>query len=251
MENQDRGSSTKIKITQRKRCDSLLPNLNTPLSLINSSPRLIKIKKLMANKTQKRSSSSPQVARNNYQSQPKLTPIRVEQEITTDLKSRSILQDAKEKLVEIQRLERYAENYIYDYFEDVKKQVDLRRGDLKHKIDTYADEIIKSIEKDHMNYKKFSKEINKLSMHIEISKKELEKSVIQFDNLEFNNKKFEDIIAREAVLDQGFKKILDEHKESLIGHKKYKFDYKEISIEEFFGRLTEFQVTGIYFSFIY
>jgi hypothetical protein len=44
-------------------------------------------------------------------------------------------------------LEKEPENYIFEYFEDLKRQVDLRREELKLKLDNCSDEIIQTIER--------------------------------------------------------------------------------------------------------
>jgi len=104
----------------------------------------------------------------------------------------------KRKRGQIEFLEKNAENYIYDYFEDVKRQVDIRREDIKFKIDKYSDEIIKSVELDQMNLIKLSKEANQLKTNIEKSRKDLNELISRFDTLEFNDEKFKDI--KESVL---------------------------------------------------
>jgi len=71
-------------------------------------------------------------------------------------------------------LEKNAENYIYDYFEDIKRQVDIQSEDLKIKIDKYSEEIIKSVELNQKNYIKLSIEVNKITENIEKSKKDLD-----------------------------------------------------------------------------
>ena len=114
---------------------------------------------------------------------------------------RKEIENAKESLVEIGLLEKNAENYIYEYFEDVKRLVDIRREDLKFKIDTYSDQIIKSVEMDQMNLIKLSKEANQLTTNIEQSRKDLNELIAQFDTLEFNEKKFEDIKTSVAVVE--------------------------------------------------
>ena len=152
------------------------------------------------------------------------------------------IEDAKENVVKIGLLEKNAENYIYDYFEDVKRQVDIRREDLKFKIDKYSDEIIKSVEMNQMNYIKISKEINVIRTNIEKSKEDLNKSMIQFDTLEFNDKKFEDIKASVKVVNQEFQKILAGYQDSLIDDKKYTFEFKDMPIEDIFGRVFDVQV---------
>jgi len=51
---------------------------------------------------------------------------------------RKELEEAKASVLKIDQLEKDPESYIYDRFEDIKRQVDLRREDLKFKIDTYS-----------------------------------------------------------------------------------------------------------------
>jgi hypothetical protein len=155
---------------------------------------------------------------------------------------RKEIEKAKENVVQIELLEKNAENYIYEYFEDIKRQVDIRREDLKFKIDTYSDQIIKSVELDQMNLIKLSKEANQLTTNIEKSRKDLNELVTQFDTLEFNDKKFEDIKANVEVVNRELHKILAEYQDSLIDNKKYTFEFKELPVEEIFGRVTDFQV---------
>ena len=51
---------------------------------------------------------------------------------------RKEIENSKEKVVEIGLLEKNGENYIENYiFEDIKRQVGIRREDLKFKIYTY------------------------------------------------------------------------------------------------------------------
>ncbi len=78
----------------------------------------------------------------------KLTPIFDE--------CKKVIKTARERVAKIDTLEKNSEGYIYDYFEDIKRQVDIRREDLKMKIDKYSDEVIQSIEGTQVNYIKIS-----------------------------------------------------------------------------------------------
>ncbi len=80
------------------------------------------------------------------------------------------LENAKENEVKIELLKKNAEKYIYDYFEDIKKQVVIRRDDLKSKIDNYSNEIIKSVKLNQKNYTKLSKKINQITKNINKSR---------------------------------------------------------------------------------
>ena len=152
------------------------------------------------------------------------------------------IEEARKKMHEVELLEINSECYIYDYFGEIKRQIDLRREYLKSKIDNYSDEIIESVEMYQKNYIKISKEINEIRTNIEKSKVDLNNSMLQFDTLEFNDKKFEDIKTSVANVNQEFQKILVQYQDSLIGFKKYTFEFKESPIEDIFGAVVDFQV---------
>jgi uncharacterized protein YpuA (DUF1002 family) len=152
------------------------------------------------------------------------------------------IEKAKGQLTKVEQFKQNAEMYLYEYFEDIKRQVDIRREDLKLKIDIYSDELIKSIEKSQLNSLKLTLEANQISENIEKSKKDLDELILQFETLEFNDKEFEKIKTSVEVFNEKFDKTLAEYKDSLIGKKKYTFDFKEMTIEDIFGRLTNFEV---------
>lgn len=51
------------------------------------------------------------------------------------------IERTRENLANLKPLLKDSANFIYEYFEDIKRRVDLRRGDLKMKIGTYSDDI--------------------------------------------------------------------------------------------------------------
>jgi DNA repair ATPase RecN len=158
----------------------------------------------------------------------KLTPIFDE--------CKKVIKTARERVAKIDTLEKNSEGYIYDYFEDIKRQVDIRREDLKMKIDKYSDEVIQSIEGTQVNYIKISKQVNQISTNIEQSKKELDHFVKRFDTFDIDEKKFEDIKQRVVGVNKKFDKIILDYNNALIGNKEYSFEYYEISIADVFGR---------------
>ena len=155
------------------------------------------------------------------------------------------IEDARENMFKIELLEQNAENYIYEYFEDVKRQVDIRREDLKLKIDNYTDEIIKSVEANQKTLINLSKEVNKMTTLIEKSKNELSKLSTQFDTLEFNDTKLEEFKASVIVVNEEFHKILAEYQNNLIGNKDYTLYFEDSQIEDIFGRVFDLQVSLI------
>ena len=149
---------------------------------------------------------------------------------------------AKENVVKIEVLENNSEIYIYDYFEDIKRQVDLRREELKLKIDDHSDEVIKSVQITQLHFFKLSKDVNHMTTNIGKSKQQLKELMGQFDTLNYSYNKFKEIKASVAVVNKEFHEIIADYQDSLVGNKKHTFKFDELSIDEIFGRYTTFEV---------
>lgn len=150
---------------------------------------------------------------------------------------KEVIRIAKENVAKIEKLETSAENYIYEYFEDIKRQVDLRREDLKAKIDKYSDETIQSIESSQLSYIKLSKEANRLAENIDKSKKELDEFVTGFDTFQIDEKKFATIKQNVSDLNDKFKGIISEYHDSLLGNKEYSLKFNGFNVAQTFGCL--------------
>jgi hypothetical protein len=129
-------------------------------------------------------------------------------------------------------LENKAELYIFEYFEDIKRQVDLRREILIERIQNCSAEIIKSVENVRNECLVMSKKVDQLSIEVEKWKRNLHDVVDQFDLFNNNHKNV-------FGLDKSFKKVLENYKESLLGYNKYSFHFKEFDINFLFGRFDE------------
>jgi DNA repair ATPase RecN len=148
------------------------------------------------------------------------------------------INEAKDKIQKIENLEKDPENCIFEYFGELKRQVDLRREELKLKLDNCSDEIIQSIESTEENCINLSKESKRLSREIEESNEELTKLIDIFDTFEIDEKKFEDIRQSLIVLG-GLTRKLSEYKDSMIRGKEHTFEFKEIDIKGLFGCFKE------------
>jgi chromosome segregation ATPase len=149
------------------------------------------------------------------------------------------INEAKNNIQKIENLEKDPENYSFEYFEELKRQVDLRREELKLKLDNCSDEIIQSIERTKDNCIKLSRESKRLNTEIENSKKDLTELIDDFDTFEIDNEKFEEIRQSLTVLNGGLTRQLGEYKDSIIGDKKYSFEFEEIDIKGLFGSFKE------------
>ena len=91
------------------------------------------------------------------------------------------IEGAKRNFAKIEEIEADSENYIYEYFEDIKRQVDLRRESTKELIDNESDKVIKFINETQSHLIKLSKEDTELKKSIENSKRKLNDIINKFD----------------------------------------------------------------------
>lgn len=140
------------------------------------------------------------------------------------------------------------DNYIYEYFEDIKREVDKRREDLKLKIDVYSNEIITEINQIQASCYKLSHDVSRISTKIDVAKSELKRLVDKFDCFKFDDAKYESIMAE--VLKPVLTKLLQDYKRSLIADREYEFKFdQQMLFEQFFGsfsvKMTQFSSSSI------
>ena len=147
-------------------------------------------------------------------------------------------EEVKEDLDELKKFEQDSETFIYNYFEELKRQVDLRREDLKSKIENYSNDLIESINELRNKHCQLTKQENILKTKIDNSKKELNESINKFDVFNFNESDLFDI--KENITEMGHKfDNLSQLRQSLIDYKEYSFNFNDQSIERIFGTFSE------------
>ena len=152
---------------------------------------------------------------------------------------KKVIGEAQKDVAQIESIDKDPENYIYEYFEDIKRQVDLRREDLKERIDKYSDETIESINKAQINCQELAKKVNKLSKDFEDSKMKLNEQIEQFDTFKISEQKFQEIKENVSDLKSKFNEMLTEFKSSLINDKEYTFRFEDVLISKVFGKFEE------------
>ena len=146
---------------------------------------------------------------------------------------KKVIIEAQSNLAKVEVLDKDPESFIYEYFEDLKRKVDMRREDLKLRIDYISDDIIQSIEETKASCVELSKTVDKLTAEIEKSKKELNKLIERFDTFDIDDKR--DIMNSVIIFNKRLSIKADQHKASLIGNKDYSFEFNEIQIDDIFG----------------
>ena len=145
------------------------------------------------------------------------------------------LDEARKSVDQIEYLERNSEMYIYDFFNDIKRQVDMRREVLKNKIDECSDDIIKSIESSQATLIKLSKEVTEISINIKRSKNELYRITKEFTSFEF--KDFNAIKKSLNFLNKNLTQIITDYNGYSIGNNTYEFIFDDKLGSEIFGNL--------------
>jgi hypothetical protein len=67
-----------------------------------------------------------------------------------------VLNETTNNTLTLEALQKDPESYIYDYFGEIKRQVDLRREELELKVESNVEEMILSIEITKQNYIRLS-----------------------------------------------------------------------------------------------
>ena len=86
------------------------------------------------------------------------------------------IKEAEVNLDKIDQLTKESDNFIFEYFEEIKRQVDLRRETLKVEIDEYFDDIISKVNQTQQK-------CNTLSETVKLVTAEIEKSRIDLNDL--------------------------------------------------------------------
>jgi hypothetical protein len=139
-------------------------------------------------------------------------------------------------------------DFLYEYFNELKRQADLRREKLKIFVDSYSDEVMDEINKCeiksyiHLNTIKIS---NKKIIEKKKFLADLYKEFNAFDINDINQNvdiKLKNVLnkAKSAQLNVG--NILKEYQQKILNNKLFKFEFLEISMEKFYGVLTQLKV---------
>lgn len=131
--------------------------------------------------------------------------------------------------------------YIYEYFEEIKRQVDYRRESLKLDIDTYSDQLIQEINVFQRKCMEADHEIHKAARNIEIIKQELDKvlKLVDRDDIEGSSANI-----RIDSLNPLLMKVIDNYKSELVEHKILQFNYKPLTIERIFGTIDNIKMVS-------
>ena len=125
--------------------------------------------------------------------------------------------------------------FLYDYFEKVKNDVDLRRETLIRDINNYSDQMIDQIEKTKKECMELSTQIEDISTLLYSYDVELNKLKENFTTMEADK------------LERMMEESIRQCKYSLLQNRHFVPRFEEIKIENFFGKLLHKRIGGIKF----
>ena len=159
------------------------------------------------------------------------------------------IKEAEVNLAKIDQLTNDSEIFIYEFFEEIKRQVDHRRETLKVKIDDYSDDIINKINQTQKKCYILIKTVKLVTAEIEKIRNELNQFTKDFDTFVKDEKIIEVISLKVNKFNPKLLDLLEEYKDSLLDNKKYEFHFDPIEIENIFGRYMTFSVNYNFLNF--
>jgi len=148
-----------------------------------------------------------------------------------------LIKEIKETADKVEAITNDPKSFIYEYFSNLKRNVNLRREELKFKIDEYSDKLIQSIDDTQLKCTLLSNGNKLMKEHFNESNYKLNKLIKEFDIFEFNDKKFEELKKKADVLRIKFNNIMADYKITLLNNKKHSFEFKEEIISNIFGKI--------------
>jgi len=139
--------------------------------------------------------------------------------------------------------------FFYEYFSGLRNQVDLRRECLKLNIDDYSDQLIENINKCHSECVASSKNIKQLEEELIKSENELNQFISEISSFAFDSddnddasNKIRDLNIKAEQMHTKLRQQLKEYQHIVFNGKEFKFEFKELKIEDLFGPFTSYKV---------
>ena len=134
------------------------------------------------------------------------------------------------------------EYFIYEYFNEIRVQVDLRREKLKLEIDTTSDQLIESIKQAEMQCKIAVNNIERLNTQLCKSNEALKLLLAELYSLKMNERKLNQVKNKASNLQRIYMQEIVVLKRKLLHDNQLKFECQDIKMEAVFGSLTKPQV---------
>jgi len=136
---------------------------------------------------------------------------------------KNVLKDLDKTIREYELINNDPNNYIYNYFSDLKNQCDIKREEIKLEIDNHFDSILLEIEELSLEYQRSLKHRNseKIGNEIEMAKKNLNDWVREYDTIYVDERARDKIIFKSKFAKIKMEKELEILKRNILKNKAY------------------------------
>ena len=159
---------------------------------------------------------------------------------------KELIENATKVVKELEVLQENPKGYIYDYYEEIKRQVNSRREKLKNEIDLCSDRMIDRIERTRSECIKMN--VKGIGESLEVLVGKLNRIRDECNNLNINTVKFKKICKIKSELfnlQSELYEKLRKMKDKILLKSKFYFEFDdEICVESIFGDL--YKSGGIY-----
>ena len=136
----------------------------------------------------------------------------------------------------IESIKRDPEYFIYEFFQDLKLQVDLRREILKEQIDDYSDQLIENIVGTQAEHTRLVDRVGDNSEELKTVQIELNEKFLQVSSIvEESEESYSDVLDSLNRLKLKLKDILRKYESSLIGNHDHGLVFEQIGVAKVFG----------------
>ena len=136
---------------------------------------------------------------------------------------KNVLRDLDRTIRDYEQINNDPNNYIYNYFNDLKNQCDIKREEIKMEIDNHFDNLLLEIQDLCGDYQRSTKMKNneKINAEIDHSKKTLTDWVKEYDTISIDEKARDKIIFKSKFAKIKLEKELDILKRNLLKNKNF------------------------------
>ena len=154
----------------------------------------------------------------------------------------TLIRELKASLNGIETLERDPASYISEHFQELNRQVDLRREKLLLAIQNRSNQLIEEIEAAHQECLMASKAKSPITDSVQVCKMELDALYNGFDSFKIDGMKCEEILEKSKALKQRLEPMMEQYKLELLINQTFEFTTQDINIDQIFG---SFEIKGV------
>lgn len=166
----------------------------------------------------------------------KILELEVEKIKSTKFSDCKIIIDELQEQVELgENILSDAELFIFEYFGKIKKEVSLQRETLKNNIDNYYELILEKVESSELDCYKIAENTETVSTQLNYTRNELKQLTEELDSFNIDDTVYQSIENKAINLKPKFLSLTETLKNNLLGNILYKFNPKEMNVEDMFG----------------